>query len=107
MEAFGGSVFLLPGDRVLVHDGRIYRFTQDAESRYGIQVYDFEKEEISKILYEEKIVPVKSAVTMSEEGWNGHGIHHGGPHFMAAQCMAAVDGTHGPSTTPCKTLSAV
>ena len=99
-------MFLPPGDRVLVHDGRIYRFTQDAESRYGIQVYAFEIEEISKILYEEKIVSGKSAVTMSEEGWNGYGMHHGGPHFIAGQWMAAVDGTCGPSTTPCKTLLA-
>jgi hypothetical protein len=95
-----------PGGRVLVHDGRIYRFTQDTETRYGIQVYAFEIEETSKITYEENIVSEKPVVTMSEEGWNGYGMHHGDPHFITGQWMAAVDGRCGPSSIPCKAPSA-
>lgn len=94
-----------PGGRVLVHEGRIYRFTQDTEPRYGIQVFAFEIEELSKTAYKEKIVSEKPVVTMSGEGWNAYGMHHVDPHFMNGQWMAAVDGRCGPSSIPCKTYS--
>ncbi|GJL60505.1 MAG: hypothetical protein NPIRA03_33620 [Nitrospirales bacterium] len=95
-----------PGGRVLVHDGRIYRFTQDAEPRYGIQVFAFEIEELTKTTYTEKIVSEKPVVTMSGDGWNAYGMHHVDPHLIKGQWMAAVDGRCGPSSIPCKAFSA-
>ena len=95
-----------PGGRVLVHDGRIYRFTQDTEPRYGIQVFAFEIEELTRSTYKEKIVSAKPVVTMSGEGWNAYGMHNVDPHFIRGQWMASVDGRCEPSSTPCKTISA-
>ena len=91
-----------PGGRVLVHGRQIYRFAQDAEPRYGIQVYAFELTELSRTTYKEKMVSEKPVVTMSGEGWNAYGMHHVDPHFIKDQWMVAVDGKCAPSSAiPC------
>lgn len=81
-----------PGGRVLVHDGRIYRFTQDAEPRYGIQVFAFEITEVTRTTYREKMVSEKPVVTMTGEGWNARGMHQVDAHFVGGKWIAAVDG---------------
>ncbi|MCA9422568.1 MAG: family 43 glycosylhydrolase [Nitrospira sp.] len=81
-----------PGGRVLNHDGRLYRFTQDDEPRYGIQVFAFEILELSKTEYKEKIVSESPVVTMTGEGWNAKGMHHVDAHFVNESWMATVDG---------------
>jgi len=91
-----------PGGRVIIHDGRPYRFTQDAEPRYGIQVFAFEIEELTKTSYKERMVSQKPVVTMSGEGWNAYGMHHVDPHFFNGNWIAAVDGRCGTNAIPCQ-----
>lgn len=91
-----------PGGRVLAHDGHLYRFTQDTDPWYGIQVFAFEIEELSKTAYREKLVSEKPVVAMSGDGWNAYGMHHVDPHFYNGQWMAAVDGRCGTKTAPCR-----
>jgi len=94
-----------PGGRVLIHDGHLYRFTQDDEPRYGIQVFAFEIIELSTSTYKEKIVSDRPVVTMTGEGWNAYGMHHIDPHFIKGQWIAAVDGRCSPSSRiPCKSF---
>ena len=81
-----------PGGRVLMHDGHLYRFTQDTEPRYGIQVFVFEILELSKTAYKEKIVSERPVVTMTGEGWNARGMHHVDAHFVKERWIASVDG---------------
>jgi hypothetical protein len=95
-----------PGGRVLVHDGHLYRFTQDTEPIYGIQVFAFEIEKLSKTAYKERIVSEKPVIMKSGEGWNAYGMHHVDPHFIQGQWIAAVDGRCAPSSKiPCQPSS--
>jgi len=91
-----------PGGRVLIYEGHPYRFTQDADPRYGIQVFAFEITELSKMAYKEQIVSERPVVTMTGEGWNAYGMHHVDSHFLQGKWVAAVDGKCAPSSAiPC------
>lgn len=97
--------FSRPGGRVIVHENRLFRFAQDTEPRYGIQVFAFEVITLSAESYQEKMVMEKPVVTMSGEGWNAYGMHHIDPHFIEGQWIAAVDGRCSPSSKiPCKSF---
>jgi hypothetical protein len=81
-----------PGGRVVLHRGRLYRFAQDCEPRYGIQLFAFEIAELSRTAYRETIVSNKPLLTMTGEGWNARGMHHVDAHLLDGTWMAAVDG---------------
>ena len=81
-----------PAGRVLVQDGHTYRFGQDDDPRYGIQVYAFEISELSKTSYKEKSASSSPVVTMTGSGWNGAGMHTVDAHLVNGVWMAAVDG---------------
>lgn len=81
-----------PGGRVLVHNGKIYRFAQDADPRYGIQIFAFEILELSPKEYQEKMVREQPIVTMTGKGWNAKGMHHVDPHYVQGKWIATVDG---------------
>ena len=81
-----------PGGRVLVHDGHLYRFTQDDEPSYGIQVFAFEITQLSITTYREKLVSESPVVTMTGKGWNASGMDHVDAHFVNGSWIAAVDG---------------
>ena len=87
-----------PGGRVLIYDGHPYRFAQDTEPRYGIQVFAFAIVELSKTAYKETIVSEKAILMPSGEGWNAYGMHHVDPHFSNGKWIAAVDGKCWPSS---------
>jgi hypothetical protein len=92
-----------PGGRVIVHDHQLYRFAQDTDPWYGIQIFAFEIEELSKTLYKERLVSEKPVVTKSGEGWNAYGMHHVDLHFLNGQWIATVDGRCSPSSRiPCQ-----
>ncbi len=81
-----------PGGRVLIYDGRIYRFTQDDDPSYGIQVFAFEITKLSENSYEEKILSEEPVVKMTGEGWNAAGMHHVDVHKVKDRWIATVDG---------------
>lgn len=82
-----------PGGRVLVHDGRIYRFAQDDAPSYGTQVFAFEIVELSEDSYADRPVSDKPVITRSGNGWNAAGMHHIDVQRLAdGRWIAAVDG---------------
>jgi hypothetical protein len=80
-----------PGGRVIVYDGRLYRFAQDDNSSYGKRVFAFEITELSEKLYREKLVETP-IVNMTGKGWNSAGMHQVDLHKIGSKWMAVVDG---------------
>ncbi len=81
-----------PGGRVIIYKGKPYRFTQDCNPYYGIQVFAFEITKLTKTEYSEKSVPQNPILTKSGEGWNAAGMHHIDLHKIGGKWIAAVDG---------------
>ncbi len=81
-----------PGGRVITHNDRLYRLTQDDYPSYGIQVFAFEITELTEKSYVEKIVSEKPVVNMTGKGWNAAGMHHVDLHKIGDKWMAIVDG---------------
>lgn len=87
--------FARPGGRVIRHDGRIYRLTQDTYPAYGIQVFAFEILELTEESYREKMAADKPVVARSGRGWNAAGMHHVDAFRAEDVFLAAVDGKSG------------
>jgi hypothetical protein len=82
-----------PGGRVLVCDGKIFRYTQDGEGFYGNQVRAFEITNLTTTTYAEKPVKDNPIIQGSGDGWNEIGMHTIDPHRLAQnQWIACVDG---------------
>ncbi len=81
-----------PGGRVIVDNGKIYRFTQDDAPRYGIRVFGFEITELTTTTYREKRVSDKPVVTKTGTGWNASGMHNYDLHKIDKKWIAVVDG---------------
>jgi len=81
------------GGRVLIFDGRIFRFTQDGLPDYGRQVRAFETTELTTLTYKEKEVVENPILKPSGRGWNADGMHNIDPHKIAEnRWIACVDG---------------
>lgn len=72
----GNASAARPGGRVLLHQGRLYRFAQDCWPVYGVRLQAFEIVVLDRERYHE--IPVRSGFHLapSGEGWNAHGMHH-------------------------------
>ena len=81
-----------PGGKVIIYKGKPYRFTQDCEPYYGIQIFAFEITELTEKTYSEKIVSEKPILTKSGKGWNAAGMHHIDVHKADNKWIAVVDG---------------
>jgi hypothetical protein len=81
-----------PGGSVIEYEGRLYRFGQDDDPDYGIQVFAFEIVELDTEVYRERMMLEKPAITASGHGWNASGMHHVDLHRRDGGWMAAVDG---------------
>ena len=82
-----------PGGRVLVHDGRVYRFAQDCYQSYGLEIRVFEVTRLTWDAYAERELPTNPLITASGAGWNGTGMHHVDAHQSAdGSWFACVDG---------------
>ncbi len=80
------------GGRVIIHNNRPYRLTQDDYPSYGIQVFAFEITELTEKSYVEKIVSDKPLVNKTGIGWNATGMHHIDLHKIGDKWMGVVDG---------------
>jgi len=81
-----------PGGKVIIYKGKPYRFTQDCDPSYGLQVFAFEITELTKTTYSEKIVSEKPLLTKSGSGWNAAGMHQVDLHKLNKKWIAVVDG---------------
>jgi hypothetical protein len=82
-----------PGGRVLLHNGQIIRYAQDAVPRYGTQVYAFEITELTPTTYEEEQIGSEAIIAPGNYGWNARSMHHVDPHLTSdGQWIASVDG---------------
>lgn len=82
-----------PGGRVVIIDGRVFRYAQDCDPVYGNQVRAFEITKLTTTSYEEKEIDGNPVLKGSGTGWNSLGMHHIDPHQIGEnQWIACVDG---------------
>lgn len=82
-----------PAGRVLIHEGKIYRYAQDDATAYGVRVHVFEITELSVKTYREKMIK-KPVLERRGFGWSGEKMHHIDPHPVGGnQWLACVDGS--------------
>jgi hypothetical protein len=88
----GDANIARPGGRVLVLDGRVFRFAQDDEPVYGNRVLGFEITVLSPTEYEEKALDTP-ILSPAESGWNDKGVHNVDPHQVEpGRWIACIDG---------------
>ena len=82
-----------PAGRVLVNNGRIFRFSQDSYPTYGRQVWAFEITELSTSRYRERLVGDRPVLEPNGAGWNVRGMHQLDAHeVVPGRWIACVDG---------------
>jgi hypothetical protein len=82
-----------PGGRVLIHEDHVYRFAQDCDRSYGLQVHAFEITTLTRHAYAEREIATDPIITASGAGWNATGMHHIDPHQAGdGSWLACVDG---------------
>jgi hypothetical protein len=84
--------FSRPAGRVIMDKGKLFRFAQDDDPDYGIQVFAFEIVELSETAYADRLVSEKPIITKTGTGWNAAGMHHVDPWQTGDGWMSAVDG---------------
>lgn len=80
------------GGRLLVLDGKLYRFTQDDKPEYGNQLWAFEIEKLTRDEYAERLVGTGPILKASGEGWNATTMHHVDHVRLEGKWRAYVDG---------------
>lgn len=82
-----------PGGRVIVLNGKVYRYTQDDSPTYGNQLRAFEITELTTKNYKEEEVIGNPILKATGSGWNGKGMHQIDPHQINnGKWIACVDG---------------
>ena len=85
-----------PAGRVIAYDGRLYRFSQDCETDYGMRVFAFEITTLTLTAYEECEVSAGPVLAGSGRGWNSERMHHLDAHRLPdGSWLASVDGYAG------------
>lgn len=89
----GDANIARPGGRLLVHDGQLFRYTQDSDPTYGNQIWAFQITELTGSSYREKRVGNLPILKADGSGWNGHAMHNIDPlQRTNGSWVAAVDG---------------
>jgi hypothetical protein len=80
--------------RVLVYDGRLFRYTMDIAPSVGThQVWAYEVTELTPTTYTEEQVTQEPILKPSGSGWNAQAMHQLDPHQIEpGRWIAAVDG---------------
>jgi hypothetical protein len=82
-----------PAGRLIEHDGKILRYTQDGLPSYGQCVRVFQIDEISVTTYKEHEIAESPILESSGEGWNAMGMHHIDLHPLCGkEWICCVDG---------------
>lgn len=80
-----------PAGRVIIDNGKVFRFAQDGEDHYGKQVFAFEITELTEDSYTEKMI-TKPIIANTGTGWNAKGMHNIDLIRKNGKWMAVVDG---------------
>ncbi len=89
----GNARIARPAGRVIRHDGRLIRFTQDCYDRYGSQVRAFEITDLTRTTYVEREDEASPVLCATGDGWNSEGMHHLDPiPTPEGRWVACVDG---------------
>jgi hypothetical protein len=90
-----------PGGRVVSANGRLHRFAQDCEPRYGSAVRAFEITGLTRTAYSERECPESPLLGPGQAAWNGRGMHHVDAWPVSpGRWIAAVDGKRLASRMP-------
>lgn len=83
-----------PSGRLLIYEGKLYRFTMDINPPVGThQVMAYEITEITPETYSEKLAQEAPVVMPSGSGWNGQAMHQLDPVQVDSDSwVASVDG---------------
>jgi hypothetical protein len=82
-----------PAGRLVLSEGRLFRFAQDDAPTYGIKVWAFEVTELTTVSYHERRVGSAPILGPGTAGWNEKGMHHVDPHQVGDDAwIACVDG---------------
>ncbi|HVO25460.1 MAG TPA: hypothetical protein VMW56_17710 [Candidatus Margulisiibacteriota bacterium] len=82
-----------PAGRVVVSEGKLFRFAQDDAPTYGIQVWAFEVTELTTVRYSEQRLGEAAILGPGSAVWNEKGMHHLDPHQVGDDIwIACVDG---------------
>ncbi len=81
-----------PAGRILLDQGRLYRFAQDRLPHYGARVHALEITALTQDDYAEQL-HTQALLEGSGRGWNALGMHHIDLHRLeGGEWLAAVDG---------------
>ena len=83
-----------PSGRMLIYNGKLYRFTMDVNPPFGShRVMAYEITDITPTSYSEKLAQDAPVVMPSGSGWNGQGMHQLDPEQVDTDSwIASVDG---------------
>lgn len=83
-----------PSGRVLVHEGRLYRYAMDVDPPHGTHhVWAFEVTTLTPTEYAERRVGEAPVLAPGGSGWTGQAMHHVDPHLARrGRWIASVDG---------------
>ncbi len=91
----GNRKIARPGGRVVVHEDKVIRYTQDDQYIYGNQVRAFEITKLTTENYEERLISENPIIRGTGRGWNKLGMHNIDPHQIDDnKWIACVDGYH-------------
>jgi len=89
----GNAHLARPAGRVISAGGRLYRFAQDCDPAYGLNVRAFEITELTPTTYTEQPVSERPILEAGDQPWNAGGMHHLDAHLAGdGRWLAAVDG---------------
>jgi len=82
-----------PGGRLIIHDDKVIRYTQDGEPSYGNGLRAFQIDELTTESYREHETCQDPILRASGTGWNATGMRHIDPHQVKDNgWIACVDG---------------
>jgi len=82
-----------PAGRIVFDGSRLFRFTQDCDPVYGLQVDVYEITELNADTYTERKAMEKPVVSPTGKGWNALRMHQVDAHrYEDGRWIAAVDG---------------
>lgn len=89
----GNAHIARPGGRVISDGGRLYRFAQDCDPDYGLNVRAFEITQLTPGSYVEQPASERPILEAGDQPWNAGGMHHVDAHQTGdGGWFAAVDG---------------
>jgi hypothetical protein len=95
------KTFARPGGRMIIHDGRLIRYAQQDEPRYGLAVHALEVSKLTPEDYSEQLLNEEAILCGRGRGWNKARMHHIDPvQLDDGSWLFIVDGGGGNKHYP-------